>query len=148
MAIRQLASEDEMEKFQQYLFEMDDVLREFLNEVAAQAGVALDFTTESLDRLEPAIDILLSRPGAEVDTVKNRAARYLGEAFRRHIGGTWELCLKDPKYMYFKLPVIAGYADMPIEFSPVSVVGNYIVRRKRGLLRGAVAASEQWKARR
>jgi hypothetical protein len=91
MAIRQLASEDEMEKFQQYLFEMDDVLREFLDEVAAQAGVALDFTTESLDRLELAIDILLSRPGAEVDTVRNRAARYLGEAFRRHIGGTWAL---------------------------------------------------------
>lgn len=78
--------------------------------------------------------------------IMNRAGRYLGEVFRRHVGGKWELCLKDPKYLYFKLPVVAGYASVPVEFSPITVVGNYMGRRKQGLLRTAVIANEEWKA--
>jgi hypothetical protein len=56
------------------------------------------------------------------------------------------LCLKDPKYVYFKLPVISDYATTPIEFSPISIVGNYMIRRRPGLLRTAVEANEEWKA--
>jgi hypothetical protein len=133
---------DELEKFELFLCEMDDVLEDFVSQ-AQTAGVVLDYTVASLDALEAYIGTTL-QAGAPGELVKNRASRYLGEVFRRTVGGKWQLCLRDPKYLYFKLPVIANYSSKPIEFSPVSIISNYTIRRKPGLLRAAVEASARW----
>lgn len=138
-SVKGTATQEELDKFEHYLFEMDDVLAAFVSD-ARREGVDLDFSMESLDRLEA---FVLSAPKDEADAVellKSRSARYLGEVFRKHSGGRWELCLGDPKYLYFKLPVIAGYATTPIEFCPVEVIANFLHSAKRGTLRSAVAA--------
>jgi len=45
-ATRKLATPEELEKFQQFLFEMDDVLEAFIAEARA-AGFGLDYTLDS-----------------------------------------------------------------------------------------------------
>ena len=136
-----LATPEELEKFQAYLFEMDDVVAAFVEE-ARRAGVTLDYSLESLDAIEPYLAEKLAA-GANRDLLRNQAGRYVGETFRKLIGGHWELCLKEPNYLYLKLPVITGYSAEPIEFCPNEVVGNFLAWLKPGMLKRAFAAHEE-----
>jgi hypothetical protein len=139
---KQLATPEELEKFEYFLFEMDDVLEAFLAEASA-AGFAFDYSFDSLDALEKYV---LSQPDeGKSSRFQNRAARYLGEVFRKTVGGKWELCLKDPKYLYFKLPVLTGYSDKPIEFCPVEVLGNFTHKKEPGILKRAVESHLEFK---
>jgi len=138
----QVATPAELEKFEHFLFEMDDVLEPFIAN-ADTAGISLDYSFESLDVLER---LLLSHAANGDDgQLRNRAARYLGEVFRKNIGGKWELCLKDPKYLFFKLPVITGYSKMPIEFCPIEVINNFMRKRELGLFKRAVESHLEFK---
>jgi hypothetical protein len=138
----QLATAEELNKFQQFLFEMDDVLEPFLAEANA-AGYELDYSLNSLCILE---EYLLSKTDDAKDgELLNRAARYVGEVFRKNVGGRWQLCLKDPEYLYFKLPVISGYSDKPIEFCPLEIVKNFTHKKIRKMLTTAVAAHLEFK---
>jgi hypothetical protein len=133
---------EELEKFQYFLFEMDDVLEPFVA-AAQKAGFQLDYSIDSLMSLE---QFLLAQPTAAGDShLQNRAARYLGEVFRKNLGGKWELCLKDPKYLFYKLPVISGYSEMPIEFCPIEIIANFAGKKESGLLKRAVESHLEFK---
>jgi hypothetical protein len=136
--------QSELDRFEQFLFEMDDVLEQFLA-AASSAGFDLDYSLSSLESLEEYILGELTESGNS-ELVKNRAARYLGELFRKNVGGRWQLCLKNPKYLYYKLPVIVGHADRPIEFCPIQVIRNFIRMKRRGMLRTAVESHLEFKA--
>lgn len=132
------ATQEELNKFEMFLFEMDDVLDVFISELAKH-GVHLDYSLKSLEGFE---QIILENPiGFEKELLVNRAGRYLGEVFRKNIGGKWELCLKHPKYLYLKLPVIVDYCDFDIEFCPTEIIRNLIHRGKPGLLRMVIESS-------
>jgi len=133
----------EREKFEQFLFEMDDVLDVYVGTAAAQ-GYALDY---SLDRLAELERYWRETGESSADgTLANRASRYLGEVFRRRLGGTWRLCDKGPRYLYNGLPVIAGYANMDIEFCPVEVFASFVARGEAGMLRRAVESHLEFRA--
>lgn len=132
---RAISGGSEREKFEQFLFEMDDVLEAFVATANAR-GFALDYSLESLAGLEQ--QWLETGDGERDGSAANRAARYLGEVFRRKLGGHWRLCEKGSRYLYNGLPVIAGYANLDIEFCPVEVFANFVARRERGMLRRAV----------
>lgn len=138
------ATPEQRDEFELFLFEMDVVLEDFLNQ-AVQHGVALDYTIDSLDQLET-LAIRLLDQGEDADLVCNRCARYLGEVFRKTLGGKWELCLKDRKYLYFGLPVLAGYSSSSIEFCPLAVVRNFNHSRKEGTLRTALESHWEFRA--
>lgn len=129
----------DIEKFQRFVFEMDDVLEVFIA-FAESKGFRLDYSISSLGDLELFIDDLgdVAREGEML----NRCSRYVGEVFRRNLGGCWDLCLDDQKNINFRLPVINRFSDIDLEFCPLAVVGNYVARRKRGLLRDAVEANQ------
>jgi hypothetical protein len=130
-------SPEEREQFEHYLFEMDDVLGIFV-EQARNAGYQLDYSMDSLAQLEAywwAIG-----ESASDGTAGNRAARYLGEVFRRQLGGKWELCDKGHRYLYDKRPVIVGYSKVDLEFCPMEIFANFARRREQGMLRRAVEA--------
>lgn len=124
-----------LEKFQDFLIEMDDVLELFVA-TAQKAGFQLDYSLSSVDSLERFISEHNSRTNDS--QFENRAARYLGEVFRKNLGGKWELCIKDSRHLYYKLPVITGHATMPIEFCPIEVVSGFIAAKTPGLFRRAI----------
>ncbi|VTT96796.1 Uncharacterized protein OS=Porphyromonas crevioricanis JCM 15906 GN=PORCRE_1882 PE=4 SV=1 [Gemmataceae bacterium] len=136
-------SVEEREKFELFLFEMDDVLGLYVAS-AVSLGYALDDTLDSLVELER---YWREAGGRQPDgTAASRAARYLGEVFRRNVGGTWRLCDKGPRYLHHGLPVLAGYASMDIEFCPTAVFSNYVASEKSGLLRTAVESHLEFRA--
>lgn len=131
----------DIEKFQQFIFEMDDVLEEFLL-MTSELEYDLDYSISSLGMLESYIDKNISSKG-DINTI-TRASRYLGEVFRRNVGGRWDLCLDDPKNINFKLPIINDYSDLDIEFCPVAIIGNYIVNKRKGLILKAVESNMEF----
>ncbi len=142
MATNEAMDEEDIEKFEMFIFEMDDVLEPFIEE-AESKGKLLDYSLESLHALEAYLNEV-DEPAEVASLLKNRASRYLGEVFRKNVGGRWELCA-DPDKLFFKLPVLVDYAQMPLEFCPIEIVANYLGSRKAGLLRGAVASHEEFK---
>lgn len=131
----------DVEKFQKFIFEMDDVMEVFLA-FAMSKGFRLDYSISSLDDMEIFIDGL--GDGAREGELLNRCSRYVGEVFRKNLGGCWDLCLDDPKNINFRLPVINRFSDIDLEFCPLAVVGNYVARKKRGLLREAVEVNQEF----
>ncbi|TWT94619.1 hypothetical protein [Stieleria varia] len=127
--------EDEI-KFDQFLFEMDDVLDVFIADAESE-GVHLDYSLESLAGVE---QILLSDASDDL-TLENRAARYVGEVFRRFAGGTWCLCQKGPKYLFDNLPVIEGHSSSPVEFCPISLVRLFKIRKRCGMIQKAIESN-------
>jgi hypothetical protein len=128
-------SPEDHEKFEQFLFEMDDVLEQFLA-YAAAGGFILDYSLASLNTLEQLL--LIPKSPEESSRVQNRAARYLGEVFRKQLGGKWMLCDRGPRYVYQGLPVIGGHSDKHIEFCPIHTIGNFARTSKEGLFRRAL----------
>ena len=107
------------EKFDLFLFELDDALMRLRAQVAAfdlPELLPLDGTPESLDRLERAYDLVLDgdvRSG-DLDVFATRVARYLGEALRRDVGGHWRLCTERRNVAYglpwiTELPNLRGF---------------------------------------
>ncbi len=131
----------DVEKFQKFIFEMDDVMEVFLA-FAMSKGFKLDYSISSLDDLEVFIDG--SGDGARESELLNHCSRYLGEVFRKNLGGSWDLCIDDPKNINFKLPVINRFSEIDLEFCPLAVVGNYVARKKRGMLREAVEVNRKF----
>ena len=96
------------EQFQDWLAHMDDALEAFLARLPAEMRERLDGSPESLGVLEawlleryPTIDAILEDEEA---SHLDGAARYVGEVFRRMLGGHWRLRLNNPKYVYYGIP--------------------------------------------
>lgn len=125
------------EKFEMYLFEMDDVLEAFLEEAGA-AGFHLDYSLQSLDLLEE-YWLAVSPQAEDPERIRQQAARYYGEVFRLNYGGKWRLSEKHPRDIYFGLPVICGFDPKApdYEFCPLVTFHNFTVNQHRGLLRRA-----------
>lgn len=134
-----VATPEEEDTFATYLIEMEFVVEEFLRE-AADAGFRLDFTLAGLKTLE---EYIRSRSQSGIDEkFVNRVARFLGEVFRKSIGGHWELCLKDKNYVYKHLPVITGYSKLPIEFCPIVVATGFCGAMQPGSLMRAMESHQ------
>ena len=94
--------------FESWLVDMDDALERFIGKLPGEVGGQLDYSPESLDILEKwTLDNYESPeqmlPASEAESV-DALARYVGETFRRAIGGRWGIRLDDPKYVFFGLP--------------------------------------------
>jgi hypothetical protein len=133
---------DEIEKFQTFVFEMDDVLELFVKEAAVE-GTVLDYSIEGLGSLEKYIDKHYVQNDENL-ILKNRSSRYLGEVFRKNFGGIWDLYIDNEKDLHYLLPVITKYSDIDIDFCPIAIISNYMRKKKRGLLKGAVMADKEF----
>lgn len=126
------------EQFQAWLAAMDDELDRLAASLAPE-GVTADGSVGSLDAVEA---WLLGR-FATVDEGRvrenrvwlDRAARYVGETFTKHIPGRWRLC-QDPESVYFGLPVVE---DRVGEHSPLSLVMAALGRRRGDYLSGVLS---------
>lgn len=133
-----LTSPNETEKFEQFLVEMDDVLKGFLYQASA-AGFSLDYSLESLDILE-AFYLRVKRDEAEREKFIQRAARYLGETVRRRYGGKWCLEIDNPKHLFYGLPILTGHAPSTVKLCPHQIFRMFTKGKPAGFLRQVVAS--------
>lgn len=107
------------EKFQYWLFNMDDALERFLVTLPEETRARLDYSPDSLDVLEAWLltryaTLLQMRDPNEYEIIDG-VARYIGETFRRALGGIWTIELSNPRDAYYGLPQLE---DLPGNISP------------------------------
>ena len=127
------------EDFEYWLTDMDDALDRFFGTLPQSLRSRLDYTEESLDALEHWILDRCDSPSALLEPSSKELldglARYVGETFRKQIGGHWEIRLDDPKYAFFGIPQLTGFSDKPTPVSAHSLVTASTDRRTGTYLR-------------
>ncbi len=130
--------------FDSWLVDMDDALERFVDGLPEEVAQRLDYTPGSLDALEKWIldkyestDQMLAASQA---TTVDGLARYIGETFRKAIGGRWGIRLDDPKYAFYGLPEIVGYADKGTSLCPISLATASADRRNGRYLSDVLAS--------
>ncbi|MBP8006519.1 hypothetical protein MMO38_04955 [Acinetobacter sp. NIPH 1852] len=80
-----------------------------------------------MERYPTTDEISLQRETHTVDGY----ARYIGETFRKYLGGKWIIELDNPKHAFYNLPEIKSefFRDCPLSFVIASTdrrIGHYI----------------------
>ena len=144
--------------FQAWLAAMDDVLAAFFEQLPENVAAKLDYSMESLDVLEAwllerypageaadAIIELVKRPAfldpATVPPILDAVGRYVGETFRKQVGGRWWLDIDLKKFfVYGELPLIIEFSPEPAPICPLTAALDSLETREgqviSGLFRG------------
>ncbi|MBC8161928.1 MAG: hypothetical protein H7Z42_11990 [Roseiflexaceae bacterium] len=110
-----------------------------LDYFAMQTGLQLDYTAASLDRLEAWLLDRYPNPAA-IESVSEQdyleaAARFVGETFRHHAGGSWELLLDEPSNIHNGIPRLNRLADNGPPIAPQLDIITSLARRQGSFLR-------------
>lgn len=125
--------------FEHWIFDMDDALESFFALLPHTVKAGLDFSTASLDTLEKWIlemypDISdIQKP--EEEFVLDGLVRYVGETFRKELGGQWRIQFDNPKYAHYGLPELTGLSARSTPICPQLLVTASIHRRTGNYLR-------------
>lgn len=125
--------------FEHWLANMDDVLESFIASQTADIRQQLDFGPESLDVVESII--LQAYPNTdsmlEPDQCRyvNAFACYIGETFRKRLGGKWDIRLNDPKFAFAGLPILVGGTNQNVPECPLTLATATADRRSGNYLR-------------
>ncbi len=135
MNIENLTREELEEKFEHFLFNIDDYI-ESLQSKAESKGFCLDLSLSSLNILEKYI--VQNNISADSDEYNDSSA-YLGEVVRKEFKGEW-ICNLDREYnsLYYGFPVITKHALNNVLFSPFHVVKAFLLRKKENLFISAI----------
>ncbi|WP_040309496.1 hypothetical protein [Asticcacaulis biprosthecium] len=130
---------DKHDQFEFWLMDMDDAIERFQKTVPQTNSTLLDFSPESLIAVEAFVlaryaKIEDTRPMTEA-ALLDGAARYVGQVFRKHLGGKWVIEFKDDKNAFYGLPQLAGMAGQRGQVSPLTLITASVDRRTGKFIR-------------
>ena len=134
--------EEEEDKLQVFLFNMDEEEIDFIAQArAAGYGLNDEHTLDSLSELERYAlerNINFQDPSEEALDARTLCWYYLGEVVRMNYGGNWEFSMSEDNTMHWGLYVIEGHTPIPgLEFEPLGLLKRFLRKRNPGaLLRG------------
>ncbi|KQM77872.1 hypothetical protein ASE74_15850 [Pedobacter sp. Leaf216] len=129
MSLKNLTIEELEEKFENFIFNIDDYLESFIDK-AEEQGYNLDYSTNSLNDLENYLT--KNKIDKDNDDV-NDAAAYFGEVVRKNYGGNW-ICSLDIENnsLYYGKPVIVGHTQpKDLQLSPFDSVLIFVIRPRK-----------------
>lgn len=129
--------EEEEEKLQIFLFNMDEEETGFIAQAqAASYGLNAAHTLDSLSELERYLveqNINFQDPSEEALDARTLCWYYLGEAVRMNYGGNWEFSMSEDNTMHWGRYVIEGHTPIPgLEFEPLGQVKRFLRKRNSG----------------
>lgn len=119
--------------FDYWVADMDDALDRFFTWLPEGIRGRLNYSPASLDTLETWIletysDTQEMLKKDQVEPVDG-AARYIGETFRKCLGGYWDIRLDDPKFVFYGLPILTGFRDSSTPECPLTLATAAADRR-------------------
>jgi len=98
------------DNFQDWIFYISDKMEYFTNGFAKENHLKLDYSIESLDELEKWIIDNFKTINAIKDNPQmlDLLTIYIGETFRKHIGGKWFMDLENKDNAYYHMPVLTN----------------------------------------
>jgi hypothetical protein len=137
-----VSDEERKEGFEYWLADMDDALDRFIGTLPPEIGERLDFSPRSLDILEAWVLQRYAKTAemlpASESCVVDGLARYIGETFRKALGGRWEVRLDDPNYIFYGIPQLTGFWEKPTPTCPLCLATASADRRTGKYLRGVL----------
>ena len=121
------------ENIQEWIFFISDKMEYFTGTFAKEHGLVLDYSKKSLDDLEKWIlsnfkhynELIAKKELLDYLTI------YIGETFRKHIGGKWFIDLKNKKNAYYSMPVLTNETYRGVTYvSPMTFATACISRNK------------------
>jgi hypothetical protein len=121
------------ERFEHWLADMDDEIARAASRLPSELRDRLDFSPQSLDFLErwmlerfpSSQHVVAPEALVELDGV----VRYVGETFRRVLGGRWVANADDPQNAFYGLPLLTGFSENPTPIAPHALVSAAADRR-------------------
>lgn len=136
----------DQDRFEFWLMEMDESIRRFSDSLPEEETKRLDFSVGSLSCLE---FWLISRYDGPMDIMRpteagvhDGAARYIGETFRKNLGGKWKIDFADKKNVFFGVPQINEMKGQVTQFCPHALVTTLLDRRSGGFLAAIFGAPD------
>ena len=96
------------EDFQEWIFQIEFKMDYFTSEFAQEQNLTLDYSMQSLDDLEAWLLTHYDNHHILMEDKKllDYLTIYIGETFRKHLGGKWFIDLKNKKNAYYSMPVL------------------------------------------
>ena len=96
------------ENFQEWIFQIEFKMDYFTKDFAQEQNLILDYSMQSLDDLEAWILAHYENHHVLIEDRKllDYLTVYIGETFRKHLGGKWFIDLKNKKNAYYYMPVL------------------------------------------
>ena len=124
-------------QFGEWLNDEDLRLMRFFASIPPELLIYLDFSLDSLKHLETWL--LQKYPEVQADLSGNELAAidtigtYVGEVFRKHLGGQWVIDLENEENAYFGIPGIADFdRNLPIKLVYPSTWVTTSIHRRTG----------------
>ena len=128
----------EQERFEGWLFHIDDYLEAFLGSLPDDLAAQLDFGADSLEPFEDWLLRSFAGPdelaSESASALRNNALVYLGETFRRQAGGTWSIALSNEKDLYYGHEIVSGVGTPPTRICPGFLLNKAVDRRTNTVL--------------
>ena len=128
------------EDFDNWIFFISDKMDYFTNEFANENNLCLDYSIDSLNALEDWLPKKYEKISEIIEdkTLYNNTYNildlcgvYVGEVFRKHIGGKWYMIMDNPKNVYYKLPVLTDPSYIGETYKcPITMVTACLDRRR------------------
>lgn len=122
------------ENFQEWLILIDFKMDFFTEEFAKEQNLTLDYSLESLDKLESWILANYDDIKKLIDDEKmlDYLTVYIGETFRKHLGGKWYIDLKNKKNAYYSMPVLTDPSYRGEVYIAPMTYATACINRKKG----------------
>ena len=122
------------ENFQDWIFFISDKMEYFTGEFAQENSLTLDYSIKSLDEIEGWIlanfkhhnDLIAEKKLLDHITI------YIGETFRKHIGGKWYIDLENKKNAYYSMPVLTDPAYIGERYVASMTYATACISRQKG----------------
>jgi hypothetical protein len=127
------------DQFEFWLMDMDGAIERFRRTLPLADRGKLDYSAESLAFVEAIA--LSAYHGVHEATGPSEAqridqfARYVGEVFRKNLGGKWIIDYSDPKNAFFGMPQLSGLTGQQTQLCPLTLVTASLNRRTGRFLR-------------
>jgi hypothetical protein len=120
--------------FQEWIFFIGFKLDYFTGEFAQKQNLNLDYSIDSLDALE---NWILNNYDEIKKLIEDRQMLdyltvYIGETFRKHIGGKWFIDLKNKKNVYYSMPVLTDPSFRGEVYKAPMTYATACIDRKKG----------------
>lgn len=122
------------ENFQEWIFYIGEKMDLFTDKFAIDNHLNLNYSIKSLDELENWIiknynnsDELIQNP-----KLLDLLTIYIGETFRKHIGGKWFMDLDNKDNVFYMMPVLTDKEYKGVKYKSPMTFSTASISRKKG----------------
>jgi hypothetical protein len=122
------------ENFQDWIFYIDDKMDVFTEDFAQENNLVLDYSIQSLNDLEQWILKTYEDEDKLIEDHKtlDLLAIYIGETFRKYIGGKWFMDTENQKNAFYMMPVLTGPEFKGVKYKSPMTYATASIDRQEG----------------